>query len=118
MLNVTKNNDGTRRPGIEQVSKSRLDDFLNGAAESGPGLRCTYLDTSGKSIDEFMASEWNQMFILNLAQECEAIVQESRDRKRFAKFNWVDIAKDRVYRVLLEISHAIPRPGETKKEAL
>ncbi|KAJ3767643.1 hypothetical protein FB446DRAFT_754214 [Lentinula raphanica] len=61
MLNVTKNNDGTRRPGIEQVSKSRLDDFLNGAAESGPGLRCTYLDTSGQSIDEFMASEWNQI---------------------------------------------------------
>ncbi|KAJ3769704.1 hypothetical protein FB446DRAFT_601876, partial [Lentinula raphanica] len=100
------------------VSKSRLEDFLNGAAESGPGLRCTYLDTSGQSIDELMASEWNQMFILNLALECEAIVQESRDRNRFATLRWVEVAKDRVYRILLEISHAIPQPGETKKEAL
>ncbi|KAJ3732468.1 hypothetical protein DFJ43DRAFT_1039328 [Lentinula guzmanii] len=56
MLNVTKNNNGTRRPGIEQVLKSCLEDFLNGAAESGPGLRCTYLNTSGQSIDELMAS--------------------------------------------------------------
>ncbi|KAJ3759305.1 hypothetical protein EV361DRAFT_785052, partial [Lentinula raphanica] len=100
------------------VSKSRLDDFLNGNQNSGPGLHCTYLDTSGQSIDDFMASEWNQMFILNLAQECQDIVSEHKDRERFASMEWVDVARDRVYRILLDISNALPKPGETKKQAL
>ncbi|KAJ3752102.1 hypothetical protein EV360DRAFT_89072 [Lentinula raphanica] len=51
------------------------------------------------------------------SQQCQAIVEQSKDN-RFAKLNWDDVARDRVYRILLEISHSLPKPGETKKEVL
>ncbi|KAJ3779700.1 hypothetical protein GGU10DRAFT_337797, partial [Lentinula aff. detonsa] len=50
--------------------------------------------------------------------ECADIAKNSRDPKRFAQMDWSLLARDRVYRALLSISKARPRPGETKKEAL
>ncbi|KAJ3980404.1 hypothetical protein F5890DRAFT_1380746, partial [Lentinula detonsa] len=96
----------------------RLEKFVEDPDKHGPGLRCTYLDTSATSIEQLMASRWNQLFIHTLATECADIAKNSRDPKRFAQMDWSLLARDRVYRALLSISKARPRPGETKKEAL
>jgi len=115
MLNVRKSIDGSGRRGVEE---SRLAKFQEEPETYGPGLHCTYLDTSGRNIEELMSSDWNQMFIFTLASESKAIASEARDPQRFAKVDWLDLARERVYRVLLEVARAIPQPGETKKQAL
>lgn len=115
MLNVRTSVHCSARRGVEE---SRLVHFQEDPETHGPGLHCTYLDTSGRNIEELMSSDWNQMFIFTLASESKAIASEARDPQRFAKVEWLDLARERVYRVLLEVARAIPQPGETRKQAL
>ncbi|KAJ3737965.1 hypothetical protein EV361DRAFT_777397, partial [Lentinula raphanica] len=86
----------------------RLQGFLE-HPELGPGLRCTYLDLSGRTSRELKESDWNQMFILNLAKECQDIAETSPDRKRFAPLRWHDVARERVNRILLSVARSIPK---------
>lgn len=115
MLNVSKTNLTLGRTG---VSESRLAEFEEAPETHGPGVHCTYLDTSGRTIEELMASSWNEMFIYTLSTECQTIAQSAQDPNRFAKVDWLKLCRERVYRVLLEVARAIPQPGETKKQAL
>ncbi|KAJ3831569.1 hypothetical protein F5878DRAFT_509700, partial [Lentinula raphanica] len=100
------------------VDPDRLRAFLEAPERHGPGLRCTRLDTSGRNTEELINSDWNQMFILNLSNECQAIAESSRDPNRFAKRQWAQVARERVYRILLDVAGAVPKAGETKKQAL
>lgn len=117
MLNISKSGDGPDRKGIQIQDRDCLEMFQEDV-DVGPKLHCTYLDTSGRTTEELMESDWNQMFMLVLAKECEEIAKTSRDPNRFAAVDWLECARERVYRILLEVARAVPQPGETQRQAL
>lgn len=115
MLNIPRSNVAHERPG---VTPERLKKFHDDPTTYGPGLHCTYLDTDGRSTEELMESSWNQYFIFTLANECEAIALQSRDPNRFAKVDYLELARERIYRIMREVARAKPLPGETRRQAL
>jgi hypothetical protein len=115
MLHVREIQDATYRKGVDV---QRLKNFSEDPDTYKPGLRCTRLDTRGQSIEELMESKWNQSVIHRLAMECKAIASISKDKSRFSNnCDWVALARERVYRILLAISHAVPEEDENDFEA-
>jgi hypothetical protein len=115
MLHVREIQNATYRKGVDE---QRLKDFSEDPDTYKPGLCCTRLDTRGQTIEELMESKWNQSVIHRLAMECKAIASISQDRSRFSNnCDWVALAWERVYRLLLAISHAVPEEDENDHEA-
>ncbi|KAF9016998.1 hypothetical protein BDP27DRAFT_1458507 [Rhodocollybia butyracea] len=96
MLNISKSGNGQDRKGIQIQDPDRLKVFQEDV-DVGPKLHCTYLDTSGRTTEELMESDWNQMFVFVLAKKCEEIAKTSRDPNRFAAIDWLECARDQVY---------------------
>ncbi|KIK53066.1 hypothetical protein GYMLUDRAFT_250655 [Collybiopsis luxurians FD-317 M1] len=111
MLNVRRSKDIVGRDGIETKDPDRLALLEKDPNKYGPKIHCSFLDTSGSTIDDLMDSDWNQWFILTLGNMCKAIADASRDPDRFMKMDWQALARDKVYRACLDIVKLKPQLG-------
>ncbi|KIK52573.1 hypothetical protein GYMLUDRAFT_251069 [Collybiopsis luxurians FD-317 M1] len=118
MLNVRRSKDIVGRDGIETKDPDRLALLEKDPNKYGPKIHCSFLDTSGSTINDLMDSDWNQWFILTLGNMCKAIADASCNPDRFMKMDWQALAQDKVYQACLDVVKLKPQPGETVKQAL
>lgn len=90
---------------IAQVGDERLMSFREGDEEAkatyGPKLRNSRLDKRGNSTTAILDSEWNQMVIYRLAEECAVIASCAKDT-RFGKekHDWSSMLRKRLQPIL------------------
>ena len=97
-----------------QIDDNRLKLFKEGdaqaKAEYGPKLRYSRLDKRGTTTTEMLKSEWNQMVIYRLAEECKHIASRAKDTL-FGKeeIDWSSMIRKRLQPILKTELEARPK---------